>query len=202
MRFGLRRPTALPEALRRSLAADERVLAAARIDDGAGDSGAEFSTAGTSGQVVIAATRFGLWTAREDSATRVEWHRVSRARLVGGVLHLTVADEVGTWPDGTVLLRDRAETALRPQRQNKVTDVVHDRVRASVVAARQITWSGSCGWVVLRKIAGRDGLTVQLRLDRGADPDAAGLAEAVETVVTQLWPSDTPRNGRVSADGE
>lgn len=193
MKFGLRRSAALPEVLRRSLGREERVLAAARLDGG-GDAAADGA--------VVAATRFGLWTVSEGDARRVEWHHVSRARLAGGVLHLTVADEVGAWPDGTVLLRDRAEMQLRPQRGTKLTDVVHDRVRASVAAARQLARPGMGGWVVLRKIAGRNGLTVQLRLDPGTDPGAAGLAEAVAALVDELWPVDTPRRGRVPADEE
>lgn len=182
MGFRLRQ-AALPAALKGSLAPEERVLTAARLDDGS-DS-------------VAAATRFGLWTVAGGEARRVDWHHISRARWTGGVLALTIADEVGTWPDGSVLLRDRPEVRIRPQRAGRLTDVVHDRVRASVLASRQLFWPGAGGWVVLRRVAGRDGLMVQVRLDPAAEPDVPGFSEAVGRVVAELWPADTPRPGGV-----
>lgn len=142
---------------------------------------------------IMAASRFGLWLVEGDTARRWDWHLISRARLADRVLGVTVADQVGTWPDGTVLLVDRPEVDLRPERLTKLTDSVHHRVRRSVAASRHLPWPNAGGWVVLRRVPGRDGLTVQLRLDPGADPDAPGFAAGVAAVVTDLWPAGVPR---------
>jgi hypothetical protein len=144
---------------------------------------------------VLAVSRFGLWIVEGGSAARIDWHLISRARLTGGELELTVADVVGTWPDRTDLLRDRPPRILRPERLTRLTDAVHQRVRASVSASRHLEWPHAGGWVVLRRIAGRDGLATQLRLDPGADPEAAGFAEAVAAAVDELWPVAVPRPG-------
>lgn len=144
---------------------------------------------------VLAVSRFGLWIVEGETAARIDWHLVSKARLAEGELRLTVADEIATWADGTVLLRDRAPRSLHPQRLTRLTDAVHQRVRASVAASSHLDWPGAGGWVVLRRIAGRDGLTVQLRLDPGADPATAGFAEAVAAAVDAMWPPSVPRPG-------
>jgi hypothetical protein len=142
---------------------------------------------------MLAASRFGLWVVDGDVAERWEWHLISKARLADRVLALTVADPIGRWADGTVLLADRPETQLRPERLTKLTDAVHQRVRHSVAASRHLDWPGGGGWVVLRRVAGRDGLTVQLRVDEGGDPDAPGFADAVAATAAELWPAGVPR---------
>jgi len=181
MRVRLTR-SAMPAELTAALQPGEQVLAAVPA----------------AGQV-LAVSRFGLWIVEDGGAARIDWHLVSKARLAEGELQITVADEIARWPDGTVLLRDRAPRTLHPERMNRLTDVVHQRVRASVAASRHLAWSGAGGWVVLRRVAGRDGLTTQLRLDPGADPTAAGFADAVAAVVDMLWPPAVPRPG--AADG-
>lgn len=174
-----RRSEPLPPALASALARDEHVMGVTPTVDGA----------------VLAASRFGLWQVRDQVAERFDWHVVSKARLAGAVLGLTVADEIETWDDGTVVLRDRPEVLIRPVRSTKLTDAVHDRVRRSVAASRHVPWPGGGGWVVLRRVPGRDGLTIQLRLDVGSDGHAPGFAGAVRSVVSQLWPAEVPRGG-------
>lgn len=142
---------------------------------------------------VLAASRFGLWLVDGDHAERWDWHLISKARLADRVLGLTLADQVDAWPDGTAVLVDRPEVQLRPERLSRLTDTVHHRVRRSVAASRHLPWPGAGGWVVLRRIAGRDGLAVQLRLDPAADPDAAGFAASVRVVVDALWPEGVAR---------
>lgn len=177
MRLRIGRP-GLPEALRSALSPEERILSAV-----------------PAGSRLLAVSRFGLWIVEGDSAARIDWHLVSRARLSRQELQLTVADEIATWGDGTVVLRDRAPRILRPERLTRLTDVVHQRVRASVAASRHLDWPGAGGWVVLRRVAGRDGLATQLRLDPGADPSAAGFADAVAEATDALWPDTVPRPG-------
>lgn len=179
------RRAAMPDPLRAALQPDEQIAAAVHTDSG----------------ITLAASRFGLWIVTDAIAERIDWHHVSKARFADGVLHLTVADEVGTWPGGAVLLRDRAPRTWRPDHANKLTDAVHRRVRDSVVASRHLPWPGAGGWVVLRKVAGRNGLTVQVRLDPGSDLSAPGFDEAVVAVVDSMWPEQVPR-GREHTDHE
>lgn len=176
MRFGLGR-AAMPSELRAALEPGERILAWVH----------------TGHDAVLAASRLGLWTVTDDAAARTAWHHISKARLLDTVLYLTVADEVATWPDGTVMVRDRAETAHRPERATSLTDSIHQRVRASVVASRYLPWPGAGGWVVLRRIAGADGLVAQVRLDPGADQAADGFGAAVGAVLDDLWPAEVQR---------
>jgi len=172
------RPTGrAPAALVAALGKDEQVMGLTPTQDGR----------------ILAASRFGIWLVDGDVAERWDWHLISKARLADRVLGLTVADQVDRWPDGTAVLVDRPEVQIRPERLSKLTDTVHHRVRRSVAASRYLPWAGAGGWVVLRRVPGRDGLVVQLRLDAGADPSAPGFAQAVTAVVGDLWPAGVPR---------
>ncbi len=139
---------------------------------------------------LLAVSRFGLWMIVDHAAERWDWHLISKARLADRVLAVTVADEVARWPGGTVVLMDRPEVRLRPQRPSRLTDAVHDRVRRSVAASRHVAWPGAGGWVVLRRVPGRDGLMVQVRIDPDADPGAAGFAAAVMATAAEMWPAE------------
>lgn len=174
MRF---RRSTVPAALSRVLAPDERILAGARTVDGP----------------LLAATRYGLWLIDGDAAARWDWHVLSRARLAARTLQLTPAREYDRWPDGTVLLLDEPPRDLPLEHVTRLTDIVHDRVRRSVAASRRLDWPGAGGWVTLRRVAGRDGLTAQIRLDPGADPGADGFAAAVALTIDEIWPEQVPR---------
>lgn len=168
-----RRPR-IPKVLIAAIEPEEVILASCRTLDG----------------VLVAASRFGCWTVEgdgdHDAAHRTDWHLISKATLRNGALAIVTAEEVGNWPDGTVLLVDRAAVAHRLPGPTRVTDVVHTRVRRSVAASRHLEWPGAGGWVVLRRVAGRDGLFRQVRLDAGADPDAPGFMEAADHVARAL----------------
>lgn len=166
----------IPPALLSALTDADRLLAGARTADG-----------GT-----IAATRFGLWLVAGEVAERWEWHLISKARLAGGAMYVTVADVVETWPDGALLVRDRPEIVLRPGYSTRLTDVVHERVRRSVAASSRLDWPAAGAWVALRRVAGHDGLVVQVRLDPASDAAAPGFSAAVQSVVREIWPSDVP----------
>jgi len=176
MIFG-RRGSRVPEPLAAALERDEHLMGLTPTTDGR----------------TLAASRFGLWVVDGDAAERWDWHLISKARLADRVLTLVVADPVGRWADGTVLLADRPEVQLRPERPTKLTDAVHQRVRHSVAASRHLDWPGAGGWVVLRRVAGHDGLTVQLRMDLGTDAESPGFAGAVAATVAELWPVGVPR---------
>lgn len=167
----------VPAALQAVFARDEHLLAGAQVDGGD----------------LLAATRYGLYLVRGEEVTRFDWHLISKARLVSGTLFVTLGSEQGRWPDGAVLLRDEPELALPLTHSARLTDLVHHRVRGSVLASRYLDWPGSGAWVVLRRVTGRDGLTVQVRLDADADPDGDGFSEAVAAVVDEIWPETVPR---------
>ena len=168
--FGRDRNRPRSPALTAALDPGESVLAATDLADGAG---------------LLAATRFGLWHVDERGPVRWPWDLISKAVFAAGDLQLVVAEIVETWPNGTVLLTDRRPTGFTLTGKNVLTDVVHQRVRGSVVASSHLSEPAGA-WVVLRKVAGRDGLTVQVRPDAGTDPAVPGFAAAVEREARRL----------------
>lgn len=172
-----RRYRGVPPTLAAALGPEEHLLGLTSADGG----------------IVMATTRFGLWVLQDDRPQRIDWHLISKARLADRVLELTVAEEIERWPDRTAVLLDGSEFQLRPERLTKLTDMVHARVRRSVAASRYLNWPDAGGWVVLRRVAGRDGLMVQVRVDPGADPHAEGFADAVAQVAEDIWPAGVER---------
>ncbi len=191
--FRRRRP--LPDALRSALDADERINVTAPCEDGR----------------LLAVSRFGLWVVpgpvvADDPATalaahavdgggsahRIGWELVARARLTARVLSVIPTRVVGSLPDGTDgaggvdVLVDEPELVFGLATRSGLTDVVHQRVRRSVAASRHLPYPGAGGWVVLRRVPGRDGLSRQVRLDPGADADVPGFAAAVVAVAGEL----------------
>ncbi len=169
MRWPWQRRT-LPGALTEALDKDEQVLVLADLE-GAG---------------VLAASRFGLWLVENDKATRLGWELVAKASLAGSTLSITPTHVVDELPDGTQVLVDDPVRRYQLAGRSGLTDIVHARVRRSVAASTHLRYPGAGGWVVLRRVPGRDGLTRQVRLDPGADVWAAGFAEAVDAVAAEL----------------
>lgn len=185
-----RRRQPLPEALRSALEADERITVTAPCDDGR----------------LLAVSRFGLWVVpgpvaadgpgvalavpavdgAAGPARRIGWELVARARLTARVLSVIPTRVAGSLPDGVDLLVDEPELIFGLATRSGLTDVVHQRVRRSVAASRHLPYPGAGGWVVLRRVPGRDGLTRQVRLDPGADADVPGFAAAVVAVADEL----------------
>lgn len=114
------------------------------------------------------------------------WYRVAKATLRDGTLTVVGLELVGELPDGGEIVRDAPPVVFSLAAPAALTDQVHARVRRSVVASRQLPWPGGGGWVTLRRVAGRDGLLLQLRLDPGTRPDTPGLLDAAERVGAQL----------------
>jgi hypothetical protein len=119
-------------------------------------------------------------------ARSLPWFRVAKAVLREGTLTVTALDELGELPGGGEIVRDAPPVAYLLAAPARLTDQVHARVRRSVVTSRQLPWPGGGGWVTLRRVAGRDGLLVQLRLDPGATPDTPGLTAAAGRVAAEL----------------
>jgi hypothetical protein len=164
------RRRALPPQLAVALDAEEHIQVLADLVDGK----------------QLAASRFGLWTVEEDKASRLGWELVAKARLSARVLAVIPTQVVDEFLDGTLVLVDEPTREYVLAGRSGLTDVVHTRVRRSVAASRHLTYPGASGWVVLRRVPGRDGLTRQVRLDHGADASAPGFAAAVSAVADQL----------------
>lgn len=164
------RRIALPPSLVSALDPDEQVQLVAQLASGES----------------LAASRFGLWLASEEAAVRWNWEQVSRARLTARTLTVVAAEEVGRTPDGIVLLQDLPPREFELAGTSGLTDAVHTRVRRSVAASRYLPWPGAGGWVVLRRVPGRDGLTRQIRLDSGSDAGVAGFLRAVADTAADL----------------
>ncbi|HOZ58580.1 MAG TPA: hypothetical protein PKY70_10360 [Nakamurella multipartita] len=179
-----RRPV-LPAVLRAAMEPDERILVTAPCEDGR----------------MLAVSRFGLWVVTDPSgpaagAERIGWELIARARLTARmltVLSTRVADRIDTGDGlgdqvtGAVqVLVDEPELVFALATRSGLTDVVHNRVRRSVAASRHLPYPGAGGWVVLRRVPGRNGLTRQVRLDPGADLSAPGFAAAVLAVADEL----------------
>lgn len=184
----------LPDVLRRSLDDDEVVLAYSVAVDG----------------VAVAATRkrlivLGSVAAEQatgrpgpagqdagDSPSSVFWAEIAKARLADGVLSVVPLEKVALLPDGTEILRDGNPLTFIFHRPARLTDQVHSRVRRSVAASRHLPWPGAGGWVTARRVAGRDGLVLQVRLDPGADPTAAGFVDAALLAGRELIDQASP----------
>lgn len=158
------------EAIQRELQDDELVMGRAVTVDGT-------ELAVTRRRLMVLATGRPL--------TSVLWYRVAKARLEAGTLTVIELTQVGELTGGEIV-RDDPPLTFELTSPARLTDQVHARVRRSVVASRHLPWPGGGGWVTVRRVAGRDGLLLQLRLDPGTRPDTAGLAEAAERVGAEL----------------
>jgi hypothetical protein len=174
------RRNSVPQALSGRLDADELITAMAQTDDGR----------------TLVTTRRGLWVVEQVGAERLGWERVAKARFELGVLTLVPLEDVALPQDLDAaqemsVVRDGRPRDHRLGRPAKVTDQIHIRVRRSVAASRYLPWPGAGGWVALRRVPGRDGLLLQLRLDPVADQLAPGFLPAVRSVAAELRASPT-----------
>jgi len=165
----------LPDVLRASLTPDERIAVTAPCEDGR----------------LLAVSRFGLWVVGDPGgpqaqAARIGWESIARARLLARVLSVVTTRVAGQLPDGTDVLVDEPELVFALASRSGLTDLVHNRVHRSVAASRHLPYPAAGGWVVLRRVPGRDGLTRQVWLDPGADVDVPGFADAVRSVADEL----------------
>lgn len=171
-----RRTVTAPPQIVHELESDEVVLGLARDDVG----------------VALAVTRRRLLLAREEAApTILSWFEIARARLDDGVLEIVPLRWIAPFADGAGdVVVDAPTLSLRVGRPNRLTDQVHQRVRASVIASQHLPWPGAGGWVTIRRVAGVDGVLPQLRLDAGADAQVPGFLAAAARVVIDLRAGD------------
>ena len=138
-----------------ALAPDEHVLASAALADG--------------GHVV--ATSLGIWIS-DGGPRRVGWHLVSRATWGNGAIALVEAREVEDL-GGAVLIEDLPVRRLRLAEPGRVPQAVHERVTSSIRSRHHRDLPGGGAWFVQRRVPGRDGVVLQVRLDPGTDEAAA-----------------------------
>lgn len=165
----------LPAGLSSVMERDETVLSIADLEDGQ-----------------LAVTRFGIWHLPNDGsavelADRIGWETLSKAHWDGKVLGLKIADVLGEL-GGAQWIQDRPRRRFAVVEPRKVTDIIHTRTRAAIVSSLHFDVPGGGGWLVLRKVPGRDGLVPQVRLDPGTDPGpedvAATVAELVQAILS------------------
>jgi hypothetical protein len=150
----------LPDGFPGSLEPDEHVLAVAAL---------------TSPGRHLVATSLGLWLPTDDpddlAVRRVGWHLVSKASWQNSTLVLLEATE-SEEVDGAVLLTDKAPVRWRIADPGRLPEVVRARVEGSIKSRHHRELPGGGAWFVQRKIAGRDGMSLQVRPDPGTDLDA------------------------------
>ena len=157
----------LPKGFPGKLTAEERVLAVGIAKDNSW----------------LVATSLGLWLPDGETTRRVGWHLISKATWDNGVLAVIEAEETGR-VDGAVLLTDRPPRRFRLASQGGVPEAVHARVTGSIKSSHRRELPGGGVWVVQRKVAGRDGIVMQVRADPGTD--ATAVRSLTSQVMTKL----------------
>lgn len=149
------------------LVADEHVLALARTADGG----------------PLLASRLGLWL---PEGRRVGWHLLSKVSWNAGSLSVVEAEQVESAGEA-VLLRDLPARRFRLAEPGRLPQVLRERVDGSIKSRDHRELPGGGVWVVQRKVAGQDGIQLQVRADPGTDGAAvrrvaAEVAERVRQV--------------------
>ncbi|MFI9006441.1 hypothetical protein ACIGNX_04295 [Actinosynnema sp. NPDC053489] len=153
-----------PEGFTGSLDADENVLASAPV-------GGEW----------LVATSHGLWL---PGPRRVGWHLISKATWSGNALAVVEAVEDGT-AGAAVVLRDLPAQRFPLESPGRVPEAVHERVTGSIKSREHNATVGA--WFVQRKVAGRDGVVLQVRPDPGVDVDRVReVAASVAAKIAKL----------------
>jgi hypothetical protein len=119
----------------------------------------------------LVATSLGLWVPADSDtgARRVGWHLISKVTWDNGELVLIEATETGD-AGGAVLLADLAPRRFVLATPGKLPQVVHARVTGSIRSRHHRDLPDGGAWFVQRKVAGRDGIVLQVRPDAGTDP--------------------------------
>ena len=71
-----------------------------------------------------------------------------------------------------MLIADLPPRRLRLAEPGKVPEMVHPRVEGSIKSRHHRELPGGGAWFVQRKVAGRDGVQLQVRPDPGTDEQA------------------------------
>lgn len=157
MVFGFGHKVTPPPALIAALRPDEQVLASAQEAAGGW----------------LAVTRYGIWKLPVDRDPQlISWSLISKATWQAPILQLIRAEVDGELA-GAELIVDRPPFNYEIARPGKLTDLIHSRIRAGIISSVHHDVPGGGGWLVVRRVPGRDGAIAQVRLDPGTDPDTA-----------------------------
>ncbi|APU16883.1 MULTISPECIES: hypothetical protein [Actinoalloteichus] len=162
----------LPASFTGTLETDERVLAVAT----------------TKGGGAVVATRLGLWLPEVSGSRRVGWHLISKATWKDGSLTVVEAESAGAAGEAELL------TDLPPRRYaiaeaGRVPEAVLKRVNASITSRHHRELPGGGAWFVQRRVPGRDGVLLQVRIDPGTDRAVvADIASEVAAKLAQARP--------------
>ena len=167
--FGRRPP--VPDSAGRYLQKEERALAWAQA---------------VTGQVLVATPR-GLHVVNDEAHRLVAWHEISKATW--GERWLTVIESRVV--EGSQIVDEQA-WRLEFDEPGGVPPVLRRRIESAVVVSARYPLAGGA-LIVGRKVAGRDGLLWQYRLDREhplSPLERAELERAVETERSRSTPAD------------
>jgi len=162
----------LPNDFAGALDADEVVLAHAEVRGGG----------------YLVATTLGLWlpTGDESGPRRVGWHLISKATWGGGALSVIEAHESDT-AGAAVVLTDQRPRRFGLDAPGKLPQVVHTKVTGSILSRHRY----GDAWFLQRKVAGQDGVVLQVRPDEGADLELVrGIAADVAAKIEDLRGAD------------
>lgn len=163
------RRSRVPREFAGLLGPDEAVLAATAVTGGG----------------LLVGTRRGVWqiSAGNETPQLYGWQTISKARWQPPVLELTVSVTVGSLGEAE-LIEDQPPLRFEVGERSKLTDLVHSRVRGGIVSSEHHLVPGGGAWVVVRRVPGRDGVVVNVRLDPGTSLDAAGAV--LEPLVAEV----------------
>jgi hypothetical protein len=149
---------------------------------------------------VAVATPLGVWLpgaagpcdGPSPAYERIPWYLIDKATWNPPRVALTVAVEGETLEGASVLVELPPRTLSLATARNLPMQV-RDRVTRSVRhSAHHALAPGGGVWVVARRVAGRDGLTWQLRFDPGTDPGDPILREQVTSLLAGTRQALTP----------
>ncbi|BCL13318.1 hypothetical protein [Micromonospora sagamiensis] len=169
-----RRPK-LPARQRPELAADERVLAWARVGDGE--------------EAAAVATNLGLWL--PGRTARLGWHDILKAVWSGRELTVTPAEPVAE-RDGYLVVADAPTETCLLLDPGELPHQVRARVTKSVAYTEHHPVPGGAGRIAARRVPGVDGLTWTVRYDPGTPADDPEVVAETDRLVAAAQVATTP----------
>jgi hypothetical protein len=166
-----RRPRPPAEVVNR-LEPEERVLAWASVDGGAG--------------TAVVATNRGLWWPEAEGPRRIGWEFVAKAVWRDSALTVTEAQV------DDVILIELAPKSVRIAEPQNLPPTVRKRVESSVVRSEVAFVEGGSALFVGRRVPGRDGVSWWARLE-GNTPDTELTRESIRArieVLASAWQAD------------
>ncbi|XTZ18544.1 hypothetical protein ACQSSU_14835 [Micromonospora echinospora] len=169
-----RRPK-LPARHRPELAADERILAWARVGDG--------------DDAASVATNLGLWLPGRDG--RLGWHDILKAVWSGRELRVTPAERLAE-RDGYLVVADAPTDTYLLLDPGELPHQVRARVTKSVAYTEHHPVPGGAGRIAARRVPGVDGLTWTVRYDPGTPVDDPEVVAETDRLVAAARAATSP----------